>query len=77
MDWLKIKTKNDIIIYMKKSISTHNLISKEHEGKWVAFSPSYKEVIAYSDSLEKLNKMLGNKKAIIAKGLSGDVSYAF
>ena len=55
---------------MEKIIETPRigkLIKKNHENKWVAFSADYKKIVDYSESLEKLQKKIGESKVIYYK----------
>lgn len=58
----------------------HNLsgiLKKKHEGKWVALTKDYKQIISYSDRLTTLERKVGEKDAVYIKALRTDVSYAF
>ena len=60
-----------------KDYSLSKLLKKEHEGKWIALSPDYKKIIAYSGDLHNLEKKLGDKNVVYIMGLSSNMQYAF
>ena len=62
---------------MKNQSDIGKLIKKEHEGKWLAISPNYKKIIAYSEKLADLEKEVGKKDVVYTKALHSDVRYAF
>lgn len=60
-----------------KNYNLSKILTKKHEGKWVALTPKYDKVVAFSDSLPQLTKKVGNEEVVYMKAMSPDVSYAF
>lgn len=61
----------------KKNEAINNLIGKEHEGKWVAITPCYDKVVAYSERLIDLKKQVKDRNVVYIKPLLSDRTYAF
>lgn len=53
------------------------IITKEHEGKWIALSPDQKKVIAFSDDFRELSKKVKGQKVVYTRALRSDTHYAF
>lgn len=63
---------------MKKGNDLRKVITKELSEKWVALSASnQKKVIASSNNLIDLTKIVGTKKAIYIKTPPADTYFAF
>ncbi len=62
---------------LTKEYKLAKLITKKHEGKWVALSQDQEKIIGYSEDLLKLKMEIGDAKVIYTKPLPSDVSYAF
>ncbi|TSC84503.1 MAG: hypothetical protein G01um101417_168 [Parcubacteria group bacterium Gr01-1014_17] len=52
------------------------ILNKNHENKWVAFSPGYKKVVAVDETLQSLQQKVGEKEAVVMRALPFDVGYA-
>lgn len=53
------------------------VLTKDHEDKWVAFSPDYKKVVDFSADLIELRKRIGNKDAVYLKIPESGRSYVY
>ena len=53
-----------------------SLVTKSHEGKWVAISGDHKRLIAVSDDLLALEKKINGEQVTILKVMRSDVGYA-
>lgn len=53
------------------------IIKKEHEGKWVALSPSYTKILGASSDLVALSRKIGKKDVVYMKAPTTGVYYAF
>jgi hypothetical protein len=52
-----------------KTLDLSGLLDRSHENKWVAFAPDYSEVVAASESLITLDKLVCEDRA--HEGCSG------
>lgn len=57
--------------------TAYKLLSKKHEGKWVAVSKDYKKVLAYSDNLKTLRAKVKDASAVYLRHNSPRLDYAF
>lgn len=62
---------------MQKNYNLSKILTKEHEGKWVALSPMYDKVIDYSNDLMSLTKRIQNQNVVYMKPTASDSFYAF
>jgi hypothetical protein len=53
-----------------------NLLTKDHDNKWVAFSLDYTKLLAVEETLVMLRKKLGNTKAVVMHVLPAHLGYA-
>jgi len=53
------------------------ILTKEHAGKWVAFSLDKTKVVSYADTLEQLSKNVDETKVIFSKVADPSRTYAF
>ena len=60
-----------------KQYNLEKILRKEHEGKWVAVTPDYKKIVAYSNDLLSLKKDVKNTDVVFLKAFSSDTKYAF
>lgn len=60
-----------------KNYNLSKILTREHEGKWVALSPEYDKVVAFSDTLPHLAQKVGDTDVVYMKATSPDVNYAF
>jgi hypothetical protein len=48
-----------------KAFDLSDLLDRSHENKWVAFAPDYSEVVAASESLLDLDKLVAGKTSFV------------
>ncbi len=73
---MSMKTKKDVTRY-KVGYDLSKIITKKHEGKWVALSKDYKKIIAFSEDVLKLEKMVKGNEVIYLRPLRSDTQYCF
>jgi hypothetical protein len=47
-----------------KTLDLSTLLDHTHENKWVAFAPDYSQVVAASESLTTLDKLVAGKNVV-------------
>jgi len=57
-------------------IDLTDILDRSHDNKWVALSPDYRSVLAASDSLVELNRVVGDRSAVFHRVLPRDVGFA-
>ena len=62
---------------MSKVSGLARILTRKHEGKWVALSRDYKKVLSYNESLVILNKEVGEEKVVYMKVPPADVYLSF
>jgi hypothetical protein len=59
-----------------KALDLSGLLDHSHENKWVALASDYSEVVAASESLIELDKLVAGKNVVYYKVLSYDAIFA-
>jgi hypothetical protein len=59
-----------------KTLDLSGLLDHSHENKWVAFAPDYSHVVAASESLIKLDKLVAGKNVVFYRALPSNVIFA-
>jgi hypothetical protein len=59
-----------------KTIDLSGLLNRSHENKWVAFTPDYSEIVAASESLLQLDKLVAGKNVVFYRVLPFDAIFA-
>lgn len=62
---------------MKNAANLINIITAEHERKWVALTEDTTRVVAYDQSLIALKNKIGNQKVVFMKVPPSDVYLSF
>ena len=59
-----------------KTLDLSTLLDRTHENKWVAFAPDYSHVVAASESLITLDKLVAGKNVVFYRALPSNVIFA-
>ena len=59
-----------------KTLDLSTLLDRTHENKWVAFAPDYSHVVAASESLITLDKLVAGKNVVFYRALSSNAIFA-
>jgi hypothetical protein len=59
-----------------KTLDLSGLLDRSHENKWVAFAPDYSEVVAASESLIDLDRVVAGKNVVYYRVLPFDAIFA-
>lgn len=59
-----------------KGIDLRRVLKRSHENKWVALTPDYARVVAASDDLVKLDKVMAGRDVVYHRVLPADVIFA-
>jgi hypothetical protein len=59
-----------------QTLDLSGLLDRSHENKWVAFAPDYSEVVAASESLVELDKLVAGRNVIYYRVLPYDAIFA-
>lgn len=60
----------------EKAHDFSKVLTEAHADKWVALSPDYGAVVAFSDDLVELQKTVGNKDVVYIKAPSTRTFFA-
>ena len=58
-----------------KTIDLSGLLDRSHENKWVAFTPDYSKIVAASESLLQLDKLVTGKNVVFYRVLPGEFTF--
>jgi hypothetical protein len=59
-----------------KTLDLSGLLDRSHENKWVAFAPDYSEVVAASESLIDLDRVVAGKNVVYYRVLPFDAIFS-
>ena len=59
-----------------KTLDLSGLLDRSHENKWVAFAPDYSEVVAASESLIDLDRVVAGTNVVYYRVLPFDAIFA-
>lgn len=59
-----------------KTLDLSRLLDRSHENKWVAFAPDYSKVVAASESLIELDKLVVGKNVVFYRVLPYNAIFA-
>jgi hypothetical protein len=59
-----------------KPIDLSGLLDRSHENKWVAFAPDYSKIVAASESLLQLDKLVAGESVVFYRVLPFDAIFA-
>ena len=61
----------------EKTHDFSKVLTEAHADKWVAFSPDYTKVLAYSNNILDVQKAIQGKDVVYFKVPAADTIYAF